>query len=159
MCIIQIHMHLYIFWEHEKVRSMYLTWYKWSFIIIYFNKQNSLYKAELVWLIVVEIRLLCLSHFQRHWRHPSSVGCDSHDHGAGSDGFYFTWFPAETLPRTLSPHPHHPHPQPYASVCLYCCWSQTLTCFINFWMNLQNVNSKINEHGLTLSLSSLCLCA
>ena len=28
-----------------------------------------------------------------------------------------------------------------------------------FWMNLQNVNSKINEHGLTLSVGSLCLCA
>lgn len=69
-------------------------------ILVYSKKQNPPDRAEQVWVGVIEMSLIYLSRFQRYWRHPSSVGCDSDDHGGGSNGFHFTWLPAGALPRT-----------------------------------------------------------
>lgn len=93
---------VYISWGHEKVRWMYFTWFKWPCVMMYSNKQNPLARTEQVWMGVIEMSLIYLSRFQRHWRHSSSVGCNSGDRGGGSNGFHFTWLSAGDLPRTLS---------------------------------------------------------
>lgn len=74
-------------------------------------------------------------------------------HGGGSGVFHVTWISTGTLPRT----PFWPPAICYSMSLLLL--KPNSDAVHKFWMNLQNVNSKINEHGLTLSMGSLCLCA
>lgn len=138
-------------WDMEN-KEMDFTWSKWSHTKMYSNKQSPVHQSQASLWGIIEMSLICLSRFRDigstllPWAVAALAMADVLM-GLTSPGFL------QELPRTLV------CPRPYVSVCLYCCWSQTLMCSINFWMNLQNVNSKINEHGLTLSLGTLCLCA